>query len=986
MPATATSKSAGAAERQAVLPLVEIEGLGQCTGLYCTHIENNTGLLPSKAFLSMVGTTGELQSPITLNAYNWDKFAPGARCKVSANGQLVHLGQVWPRNDQGKADSIVFESHDDKLLLAALPILGCLVYDPLASQVIFLTGYEHRVNPGGFRNCVGAQVPGVGLVPVFSHVAEAADDERVDEDIGSTLQAGTLRSWTPRLHLQYLRALANLARGSVPGTDIDAWRSLYTASRIAWDESSLNLPACDALDHKMPDMSFRAKRILGALQQTLDNAKSWGLKLELRNEKSYVAFYSSDEKYATVTKSLPLQRGGVADNINTIHDFNLSEDPTELIESCVALGDRNKIEGEVKFSNAAGDTLVTAWTADEERIAKTIVWGSTDPNTQGNYAWIPVDANNPATGFVPADGSSAAQPLIKACTPEAIALMRQLLPRVFRAYRLDSDAMYSAGLLQGSGGKFSNAGAWPHLKTQRPILNNQLSYIVDTSGQKLKQYWPTRVQIETRKDSDNYEDVTYNSGLRVERDGLIYVDGLTDDSGGKFNVYDGSLMGAPWTIRLRKIKMNVAFPCDHRVLGYFEAKGDMAATLASELGGPFMALIDSPESWRYLDRVNSSPMAASQATRSTGTESYPVTGVLLDETASATRHAKQRVDRNKRTKKLSAWRLIGIRTDYNVGDFIDYVRMRGGVAGDSDYKIGAPLESVVFDFLNQETRAGGLMSRGTVEESSGSEAATPATSTRSGASVVSSSSGGSPAPSSSGYQEPASAAQSSGYQSGASSSQSQPSASMPSSSGGSPGETGAAPVRTGPPDGQPDAGKPVSSGRVEQSGAGMRADPASKAGTATTDGAPRKGQILGPEEMAARDRDAALFGNNARGIFTGEQARSRGDDMIAKHYGQGQAGMTLPGQGREEWNKTPSAQDRINAGAKGAVVSGNQAPEGGSREQAGPQPATAQPLNDKTRASIADYDKRQSAQNKMQRSAFEENANASAGTIRAGIK
>ncbi|MGD0090592.1 MAG: hypothetical protein ABSE73_11790 [Planctomycetota bacterium] len=729
MPAAGVVANPSAAEMKAVIPDVFVNGQ-MTVNVWCQYVEDRTGITPGRAMLQAGGNSVDINGPVTLSRFPNMDIKPYSRIKVVLDGYTDFLGILKRRHDMGQADQVIWEAWDDRWKLSKIPILGCLVYDPVDATVKFLTRYVHRVNPNGDHNCIIAMVGGQ-LMPVFSWAAEAADQAAVVQVQSAQIQAdGNLRAWTPRLHLMYLCGLVNLAKGAVDGTNIQAWRSISQSAYLKWDPSSLNFASGGDMDHVMPDSTFRGQKILGAICETLKHSNTYGLRMQYEGDVSSVSFYVKDST-APQKRQLPLQRGGPANDANTIYDFDMDEDSGETAEAVVALGSVPHVETSVLLSNpdpdAIGgtDTLRPGWTGAEDAAARRCInGGDANVTPPPEFATYPSIINDYNGSWLVADGNGG-RPKISARTADAVSLCRQHFPRWMRAFRLNSQALYAASqALQGSDHRFQDTTQFPYLNMPRPILETQLTYLLDTVF-KSKQRWPIRIEISNLAAGSSdftlkakWHDVTAQAGVEVKSDNLIYLSGLTDDNSAADLIYTGQMI-CPFALppatpdkpgcQLRGIRINLAIPTDGRVMGYAEAPGDVSADLAKELQGPIEDVIDSPSAWRFEDRVKSRPVASPEAIRQDGSVEYytdpGLTGALLDESGEALKHAQQKLAITKRRRQLTSWKLIGIRPDWHAGDYVDRVTCKGA-AGDHDYTLEAALDVVTRDYANQVTVCG----------------------------------------------------------------------------------------------------------------------------------------------------------------------------------------------------------------------------------------------------------------------------------------
>lgn len=735
MPAYGTIDIPSLSEISAVKPDVWIGGtlFDYC---WCDAIERNVNAIPSKAILRLGGSGYDVQGNVTLNAFDFSDMVPWTRVAIASGIEPYFLGALKKRRDQGQANSIVWEAWDDRWLLTSIPVRGCLVYDALSDQVIFVSGFVNRVNPCGYHNCRGAKIPGIdGIVPVFTWTAEAGAAYENSDTVDSVLADGVVGAWTPYKYIKYQCALANIKAGSIPGTDPQTWRSLSTSTRLGWDMKSCELLTTDSQDtkdmyKKMPDHTFQGKNMLGTLGEVLRIAPSFGMKLGAAkdsngNLKSALTFYSRDLSYAEKVIDIPLLRGGPANDIRTVWDFDVDDDSSEVSESVLVEGSRRKVEFSIETgwdgTQGVNRSLAFSWSTDEATALAFCINGGNKPG-DSQYAKFPRRIPDLSKGelwmnmgFDAADGNNG-RPLALANTQDALQLARSFLPRPYAACEIDSQ--YAAVTdtnkpLLGFNQKFADSKKYPVLFNPRPIMPEQLQYYLDRSDRKMRARFPVRIRL---YDGTQWHDVLTNSGLRVEGDGTIFFDGLTDDnmsgSNAKYSLYSGSLLSDPGNVKIKQIAINAAVPLDHRVSGYATlARNQIDPAMAKEMGGPLLHYIDAPEGFKENHQVNSQPCAATSMAGATagGVATIPINQILEDDSARAANHALRAVKAKSFTKRISSLAMIGIQNQYDVGMFIGQIVV-SGQAGDENYRIDAPIERLLLDFKDQLTRIGGLLS------------------------------------------------------------------------------------------------------------------------------------------------------------------------------------------------------------------------------------------------------------------------------------
>ena len=165
-------------------------------------------------------------------------------------------------------------------------------------------------------------------------------------------------------------------------------------------------------------------------------------------------------------------------------------------------------------------------------------------------------------------------------------------------------------------------------------------------------------------------------------------------------------------VKLKSIRINIAFPHDHRVSGYYEhpeGLWEFDSEMASDLFGPPMMYIDSPGSYHEIHQIGSKPGPVDKYFKDdpdwTGQERYLPPG---SERVYAVDHAHRKIALASKLLQESLWRMVGIRPSYYVGKWIEKVKMVSPLSDEGDWLIDAPIESVTFDFQGNETIINGL--------------------------------------------------------------------------------------------------------------------------------------------------------------------------------------------------------------------------------------------------------------------------------------
>jgi len=295
--------------------------------------------------------------------------------------------------------------------------------------------------------------------------------------------------------------------------------------------------------------------------------------------------------------------------------------------------------------------------------------------------------------------------------------------------------------LGGCDSRYASTTRYPRLSGRRQILPEQLQFLVrayksdQIQSNWLKEHYPIRVEL-FNSDSGKYETCHEYTALRCTADGTIWFDGLGEAVDGMpWCIYKGNINQRPLGIRQKKIRLNLAFPADHRVFGYSrlgetgEAGDDdhpvFDADYAAAFGGPPMLYVDSPGMYHEHHQVNSVPSPDFQFAGQPGSAGFsgagygygPLNRTLPpgSEEVHAINAAKRRLAGSKFPRRTSTWRMIGIRPEYTAGMWIKQITLVDPDNSDTDhpdtdYDISAAVESVTYDFQAQETIVGGLFS------------------------------------------------------------------------------------------------------------------------------------------------------------------------------------------------------------------------------------------------------------------------------------
>jgi len=556
------------------------------------------------------------------------------------------------------------------------------------------------------------------------------------------------------------------------------WREIISGELFDWDYTSISgavgkdaaESGLDPLDRKIADMKFQGMAMLQAISDTLTTAGTHDISFAAQGQTEAVVdeegttqnVFNGKAKTKidlfpigktaqmadnTTYSNIPLLRSGRPSNlpnVNTAYDFQLSEDSSNTRMSCLVEGDVIRSETRVTINSGLriGWSIASDITPEDRAKGKiseqeaflAIVWGGAKSTTSGvKYAIYPEGLNLDNTDipkvsdWVTADGGTGRE-LAYAYTPEALQIARRLFPRVFRAFYINSSDSEIVTALKGFDSVYSDINEFPQANIVRPVLPNQLQYqLADTSAgggieNALAARFPIRVSVED--DQLGWIDSGWTNASMIG-EGLFLIDMAEQYDGTPYCIYSGHLYatGDLQTVNtldcaLKNMRINLAIPMDHRVYGYKSTEEDFGngglsdwlyvnANYAQSTGGEFMQYIDSGSTYKEEHQVNSYP-----------SDDNSVKNRLLppgSEAGNAEYAAQRRLFQTQKINRLSSWKMVGIRPEWKVGQWINQIDQitaldDGSIGGfGAPYRINAPIRSIVFDYENQDTTIGGLI-------------------------------------------------------------------------------------------------------------------------------------------------------------------------------------------------------------------------------------------------------------------------------------
>jgi hypothetical protein len=698
------------ADIAAVNPVIKVNGSVIPYG-YGQRVWHTAGIQPGKATLWLSGNGEDSTGPVTLgkHAFGIKRFDP---LTVSDGQSTIFAGLILERLDQGENNAVMWEAHDWRWLLQWIPVTGCLVWDEVAGAVKYIQRFTCRMNPGGRWNCIIK-----GGIPVFTHLAsESTEAGTYDQSIYDTTdRADVVCPWTPARAMRYLNYCANIGEGDVVGIETYTWRTLKDSTHLDWPTQA-DIPGVeDNFYSILPDTTLDGKSMAGAIDALMKLSGVIDLSVTYNADSCVMFFFatklSTTQKEQVSSSTIPLARGGTATDANTAFDFDLRESGVKQAAAVAVLGAPARVETSLTYdpANPGTSTLALAFTASEIAAFKTMVDGVLQSGTRYAYkpASIPADGDWSAVTYTAMDGTGG-NPKIIANTMAAVQLARSYMRKAWRAFKINVPSLISASIQEGVGGAFA---AKAFLNTPRAVLLEQLQHMVSEYATDKLLKARCQISIMVGDGAGAMYPTLANDGLQVDDDGTLLFAGLTEESGAATDcVYLGTLT-TPTGLAMKKVSINVAFPLDFRTTGV--SAQSLASSIDAELGGPPLIIRDEGDSYPVEHQMASTPIPylAKLPGAYGGTEdSVPVTRVLKDESARATKSADRLREQFGQPEISSQWSMIGIRSEYGVGGWIADVQPIGSSpGGDPPYTINAPVKTVLFDFDNQITVIGGLL-------------------------------------------------------------------------------------------------------------------------------------------------------------------------------------------------------------------------------------------------------------------------------------
>jgi hypothetical protein len=569
------------------------------------------------------------------------------------------------------------------------------------------------MNTGGFRNCAYGTIGGETW-PVFSYQAEAGSAGKSSDDAGDG-KDGASCFWTAQRALEYVRLCATVPVPTTGDLVTYATLKIFNPKECSWPAGTTKFDS-ELMKDRLPETPLVGMSILGAIHKILEISGEYGLTLRY-DEYASVDFYPKDNVNGQKGLVFDLQTSGMVDGFTGICEYQIIADASQVYTGCRVSGSPYQVESSFHYDPGVGaygygvdGTLVPGWTTIEGEAFRAMITGDSN-----NYAQAPQDPASPLDSWVSMDGNDG-RPLIRPKTQAALQMARACFPKAYRAFRIPSDS---------SGGGYSTIEAMldgydeiykgvPRLNVPRMPGPEQLQpYYEDAGDLRGRIRYPVRIRVATYTAADDeLHDVTANSGFRITDDGLIWLDGLTDESASYDRIYEGSFFIDPDKVKLRHFFINMWIAGDVRVSSsrdIFAGATDVRnvkkilnpdAFDGKNKGLEFYVL--DPDGYLDEQQINSEPSPSGSVVGMDGkATAQPLTKLLRTDYYQIQKHAERRLKNLTSIRRGGDMRFPTIRTDLRAGVMVKEIVKRGDVGGKWD--CGRPIKTLKFNYEEQKT-------------------------------------------------------------------------------------------------------------------------------------------------------------------------------------------------------------------------------------------------------------------------------------------
>ena len=717
MPTSAVGERTSKVDKDANVPSIWFNNGAALKWGRVISITQNVGINPGTCEIAFSNLDSEDETiPITLSStskISEENMKYYSRCIVQDGSIVLFNGFLTGRIENSRSGITTLNYSDDRITLSKIPIVGAWVKDPYTDEIKYINRYLPIFNPGGYRNCTIATINSQ-KIPIFTWQAEVGMAGKSSDEAGDG-KNGVSCFWTSKRVLDYLRYYCNNKPPEV-GTINNI--KFLNPIEIEWPEGTTSFNS-SLMNERIPELSIIGMSLLGAIHQVLEISSEYGLTLEYASPYNRINFYKRDivdSSYKGLDLTLRTSGDIDDDGFTGIHEYQVMTDASDIYTGVRVEGAPYQVESSFKYipggtyGYGTNGTLVPGWTELEGEGFREMIKGD------GSHARVPLDPSKPTSSWILMDGSDG-NPTILAKTSQAIAMARACFPKAYRAFRIASDSSLGSGsaqvetMLKGIADKYKD---YPRLNISRMPYPEQLQpYYEDAGDLRGRIRYPIRIRVATNDSDLDPHDITANSGLRVTDDGLIWLDGITDESETTDRIYEGSFLIDPDKVKLKYFYMNFAIAGDVRV----SASNDIFDGTTTDVRGikkyistdafdgkhkgmEFYVL--DPDGYNEEIQMTSEPSPAGRLIGADGTfTEQPITRYLRQDVEQIKKHSLRRIKNLTSIKRGGDIRFPTIRTDLYTGKMIGKIKKLGTDNGDWDCE--RPIKRINFNYENQET-------------------------------------------------------------------------------------------------------------------------------------------------------------------------------------------------------------------------------------------------------------------------------------------
>jgi len=512
----------------------------------------------------------KIGTPCIIRGYGGVSGGAGDPGTLLLAGTVVDVTpEIGPEQDHA-----IVEVIDDRYVLEAMQVIGSFWINSDATPR-YRQGWPAHFNPGGMPNCTLCAVGSEGsYMPVFCPPNfNLSDGETVPGTDSTEVQSGIKATyWTIDLILKYLRWIVS--------TDIAArvsafkwypqlpefieWRADYASAIESGDKEFFNGAANNSAAlgaRKGREMVLEGMTILAALNEVVGAAGPYAVYLQPQVGGSFYINQVQIVKARYSGGGIDISRptsGNAADRLNSqklVVTASLKESGRNLYTMAAIAGALVYIERRVYSQTTDNDSdgtrgLKKAWTATLLTALQDEIKAALNASTYST-------------------AEEAFQALVR----------KPQYWKVCAAYRISEDYNFMLG---------TSESGLPLCEMGRPILPHQLTSSLEGAAgdtySRLSARAPIPVEISANGTFTDMALPDSNDGLTLDADGTIWLTGLRSQS----KTYTIAVTGTAPSVSAVAItpyalRMNVAIPCDHRIVDAMKIPTDQTANV-TEVG------------------------------------------------------------------------------------------------------------------------------------------------------------------------------------------------------------------------------------------------------------------------------------------------------------------------------------------------------------------------------------------------------------------